>query len=59
MASIRGTSLISEKPNPNNPVVFFDVKVGNTVSRMVPNILENPPVPKFYAAQLISRLKNT
>ena len=23
---------MSEKPNPNNPIVFFDITVGNTVN---------------------------
>jgi len=25
---------LSDKPNPNNPIVFFDVSVGSTVSRV-------------------------
>ena len=26
---------IGEKPNPNNPIVFFDITVGNTVSSFI------------------------
>ena len=26
---------IGEKPNPNNPIVFFDITVGNTVSSLI------------------------
>ena len=27
-----GQTQMQEKPNPNNPIVFFDITVGNTVS---------------------------
>ena len=38
MAGDNGSVTIPEKPNPNNPIVFFDITVGNTVSESLIHI---------------------